>query len=87
MGKPDQYYFLPIVQPLQWQCCPFVWVSLLRVFLKTGRWCQQLLGQQIRKAENLLEVSARFGLAPLASRKETTLADPFMVAWVKAVRL
>ena len=35
----------------------------------------------------LPEVSARLGSAPRASRYETTLADPFMVAWVNAVRL
>jgi hypothetical protein len=35
----------------------------------------------------LPDVSARLGSAPRASRYETTLAEPFIVAWIKAVRL
>ena len=74
MCKVDQYYFSPILQPTQWQCCPFVWASPLRAFLQTGRWCQQSLGQAIRQAENLPEMSSRFGFWSLPKTASTRIA-------------
>ena len=70
----DKFYFLPIVQPTQWECCPFQWISPLHVFLATGMWCQELLAKPLREAQNLLEMSARFGFWSLPKAALTKIA-------------